>query len=129
MQVLGEVPSPVLLEKAAQGPPRGVRQVPYVQGDRSTPTRGLQLKGGSPRPVCQEGPSCIFSPLANDEQELLLRQHGAIGSLQQHLHRGKRRCSSLGWENRAGGSAGAELSAVEPQGCGDLPAPTITIPV
>jgi len=123
------MPSPVLL-----GALRGGKRVTHTQGDPAAPTRGLQLEGGSPRSVCQEGLSCIFSLLADDEQELLLRQHGTVGSLQQHLHwegGGDAPGRAVGMGQRAGvGQQGwgvsrsrTRCSRVQgsPVGCGDPP--------
>ena len=61
-------------------------RITYAHEEQVTPTRGVQLKGGSPRSVCDQGFILPFSSCFNHKQELLLLQGRAIGSLQQHLH-------------------------------------------
>ena len=80
-------------------------QVTYTQGDRATPTRGLQLEGGSPQSVREQGFSLCFFSSVNHKQELLLLQGRAIGSLQQHLH-WEGRGDAPGWAAAMGQRAG-----------------------
>lgn len=62
-------------------------RVAYMQEDLVIPTGGVQLEGGSPRSIREQGFSLCFSSSINHKQELLLLQGRAIGSLQHHLHR------------------------------------------
>lgn len=80
-------------------------RVTYVQGDLIIPTRGVQLEGGSPQSIHEQGFSLRFFSSVNHKQEFLLLQGRAVGSLQQHLQR-EGRGDALGWTAAVGQRAG-----------------------
>jgi len=90
-----------------------VSQVAYNQFDCFSPIRGVQLKGDSPRFVCQEAVSYL---IVNKEHKLLPPQGRVVCPLQLHLQKGKVRV--MHWAGATG----------QRQGVG-LPGTPITVPV